>query len=59
MQLELSPDEAKLLKAQLTRRITDLDTDLIHTDKHQLQHALALDIEVLRTVEARLAKLIG
>lgn len=59
MHLELSNDEAKLLHAQLGRRITDLDNELVHTDKHQLQHALNLEIQALRAIEDRLGKLIG
>jgi hypothetical protein len=59
MTLDLSLDEARLLRTQLQRRIAELDGELVRTDKHELQHALALDIEKLRAVAARLEKLTG
>ncbi|HEY2516338.1 MAG TPA: hypothetical protein VGI39_35950 [Polyangiaceae bacterium] len=55
MKLELSTHEAALLKTELGRRIYDLDRDLVRTDKHELQHALARDIDELRGIERRLA----
>jgi hypothetical protein len=59
MTLDLSYDEARLLKVQLERRIGELDGELVRTDKHELQHALALDIDKLRAVEARLVRLLA
>jgi hypothetical protein len=55
MKLELSTHEAALLKTELGRRIQELDRDLVRTDKHELQHALARDIDELRSIEVRLA----
>lgn len=59
MHLELSADEARLLKTQLDRRIVDLDDELVHTDKHELQQALNFDVERLRAIDERLARLIA
>ncbi len=58
MRLELSMEEARFLKGQLTRHIAELDNELAHTDKHQLQRALAADVEYLTQIERRLADLI-
>lgn len=59
MHLELSADEARLLKTHLGRRIQELDGELVRTDKHELQRALDLDIEKLHAIEDRLARLLG
>jgi len=59
MNLDLSLDEARLLRTQLDRRISELDGELVRTDKHDLQHALARDIDTLRAVAARLDALLG
>lgn len=59
MHLDLSVDEARLLKTHLGRRIQELDGELVRTDKHELQRALDLDIEKLRAIEERLTRLTG
>jgi hypothetical protein len=56
MKLELTTHEAALLKVELDKRIHELDRDLIRTEKHDLAHALARDIEELRGIESRLAR---
>jgi hypothetical protein len=56
MQLDLTLQEAKLLRAQLGYRIEELDRGLVRTDQFTLQHALAREIEVLRDIEKRLAR---
>ncbi len=55
MQLELTSHEATLLKRQLTRHLETLERDLVRTDKYELQHALARDVESLHAIESRLA----
>jgi hypothetical protein len=50
MHIDLSPIEARLLLRHLEQHIQHLDTELVHTDKHQLQHSLALEIEALRAI---------
>lgn len=57
MDLELSAEEACFLREQLARHIVNLDNELVRTDQHALQHALARDVERLRHLERRLARL--
>ena len=59
MKLELSVEEAKILREQLAHRITQLDRDLVRTDQHRMQHALAKDVAHLGDIEQRLAVLLG
>ena len=42
MHLDLSTEEARLLVHQLSRRLEDLDAELVHTDKRELQRSLRL-----------------
>jgi hypothetical protein len=58
MHLDLSPDEARFLKAQLARHLAEVEDELVHTEARDLQTALATDLERLRTIEDRLAHLI-
>ncbi|APR79731.1 Hypothetical protein A7982_05078 [Minicystis rosea] len=59
MNLELSSDEARLLKAQLDVRITEMDGELVRTEKHELQVDLDRDIARLRAIDERLGRLLG
>jgi hypothetical protein len=52
--LELSTSEAQLLATHLARHLNRLDAELVRTDKYELQHALAREIEALRSVVSRL-----
>ena len=46
MQLVLTPAEGKILIRHLTHQADHLDDELVHTDKRELQRALAqLDVE--------------
>lgn len=56
--LELTTEDGKLLREQLGHRITELDRDLVRTDQHRMQHALAKDVARLCDVEQRLAALL-
>lgn len=56
MQLDLSPEEGKLLRAQLTIRIDELTQELVRTEKYELQVALDRDIERLRAIDDRLGR---
>jgi hypothetical protein len=56
MNLVLSSTEADFLAAQLQRHIESVEIELAHTEKHQLQHALAADLEGLRTILERLTR---
>jgi hypothetical protein len=55
MHLTLTHEEGRLLLRHLTRHLESLDAELVRTDKHELQHALALEIDRLRSLAARLA----
>ena len=59
MNLELSSDEAQFLRDHLRSHIEDVETELIHTDKRELQRALARDVDHLHSIERKLAALIG
>jgi hypothetical protein len=56
MKLELSPSEADFLMAQLRRHLQLMEIEAAKTEKHQLQHALALDADALRTILDRLTQ---
>jgi hypothetical protein len=58
MKLDLSVEEARFLREHLIRHIAGVDNELIHTEKRELQHALAVDAEHLLRIERRLARLI-
>ena len=56
-QLSLSQDEVELLAAHLGRHLDQVDKELIRTEKHQLQHAIALESKALEAVLLRLEAL--
>jgi hypothetical protein len=59
MTLELDRDECKMLEIALDREIQWLESELVHTDKHDLQRALATDLERVRALAARLGDAIA
>lgn len=54
MNVELSESQARLLKKHLERRVDELEKEAAHTDRHDLQHALAGDIDRLREILDRI-----
>ena len=54
LQLQLTDDEARLLASHLSWHLRQLDAELIRTDKHELQHALAVETEEIRHLVDRL-----
>jgi len=52
--LDLTVDDSKLLHEQLAYRIAQLDRDLVRTDQHRMQHALAEDVKRLGMILERL-----
>ena len=54
MNLEISPQEALLLRTHLARHVEDVQNELVRTDKVELQHALAKDLENLRALLQRI-----
>ena len=59
MMLELSKQEADFLKTQLAHHVARVEDALVHTDKHELQHLLAQDLEKLMAITERLARLVA
>jgi hypothetical protein len=54
MNLEISAQEAQLLRTHLARHLQDVEHELVRTDKAELQHAIARELENLRAVLRRL-----
>lgn len=53
MNVELSESHARFLKKHLELRIDELEKEAARTDRHDLQHALAMDIERLKEILGR------
>ena len=58
IRLELSTEDAGLLREQLGYRIADLDRDLVRTDQHRLQHELAAEVRRLVEIERRIGAML-
>lgn len=58
MKLELIGEDARFLHAQLQRRLRDIEAELVHTDKHALQVALAADVRRMQRLTNDLGHLI-
>lgn len=56
MQLDLSSTEADFLALHLRRYAEHVQIDLAHTDRKELQHALAGDLERIRAILDRLER---
>jgi hypothetical protein len=54
MKFELSSDEVDFLAAQLGRHLEQMQDELARTEKHQLQHALARDVDRMQCILNRL-----
>ena len=52
--IDLSSEEQTLLAVHLDRHLHHLDAELVRTEKHDLAHALAREIEQLRAIVRRL-----
>jgi hypothetical protein len=57
--LQLNYDEAMFLSSQLERHLSKVESELVHTDSHAMQHDLARDLDRLRVLHARLSQAIG
>jgi hypothetical protein len=53
MEIDLSPAEAAFLVANLRRHAQNVENELARTSKHELQHALARDLELLQKLVQR------
>jgi hypothetical protein len=56
--LDLTSAEALFLKEQLARHLKEIDDELIHTDKHELQREIHREEDRLRVILRRLDALI-
>jgi hypothetical protein len=54
MQIDLSIDDARFLHQHLSRHLEEMENELVHTDKRDMQRAIAADAERLRGILARL-----
>ncbi|HEX4517497.1 MAG TPA: hypothetical protein VH054_28320 [Polyangiaceae bacterium] len=54
MNLQISPQDAQLLRTHLARHLEHVENELVRTDKVELQHSLARDLENLRALLRRL-----
>ncbi len=53
--LDLSPEDVRFLADHLGRYMASLDDELVHSDKREIQHELATELERLRRLRERLA----
>ena len=58
LHLALTADEADFLSHQLKRHLGELEDELIHTDKREIQHALAGDFDRVKELEGRITTLL-
>jgi hypothetical protein len=56
--LKLSLDDARCLSAHLARHIAEVDDELVHTERRQMRHELAVDVDRLRVIQGQLARLL-
>jgi hypothetical protein len=54
MQIDLDTDDIRFLHRQLTRHLEEMENELVHTDKRDLQRLLAMDAQRLRALIARI-----
>jgi hypothetical protein len=54
MNLEISPLEAQLHRTHLRHHLAHVEQELVHTDKAELQHSLAKELENLRALLSRI-----
>ena len=54
MNLDLTPEEAKLLADHLERHIARVDHELIHTDQRQMQREIHREEQQLSAILTRL-----
>ena len=55
MQIDLSTEDARFLHQQLARHLEEMESELVHTDKRDLQREIAADTRRLRELLARFA----
>ncbi len=50
MRLDLDTDDGRFLHAQLKRRLSELEIEVVHTDDHTMHRALLADIARLEAL---------
>ena len=58
MKLDLTKDDARFLHAQVTRRLEELQTELVHSENRAFRTALTADVTKLENLAGRLAHLV-
>ncbi len=53
--LELTIEEARFLREQLSRQLAHIEDELVHTDARDMQRELAQELERLRALTNRLS----
>lgn len=56
MMLELTPDDAHFLRDQLMSHIHELQVEVAHTEKRELQQSIAADLGRLQRIAESLQK---
>jgi hypothetical protein len=54
MQIDLSIDDARFLRQQMSRHLEEMESELVHTDKREMQRAIAEDARRMRELLARI-----
>jgi hypothetical protein len=54
MTLNLTAKEAELLRVHFARHVAHVESELVHTDKFELQHALAAELAALRALSEKI-----
>lgn len=54
MQIDLSPDDARFLHQVLARHLQEMENELVHTDKREMQREIAADTRRLRELLGRI-----
>jgi hypothetical protein len=52
--VELESNDARFLYEQLMRHVETMQNELVHTDKRELQRAIALDLARLQRIAGKL-----
>jgi hypothetical protein len=59
MHIEMKKEDVEFLHAQLTRHLHEMEVELAHTDKRELQRSLAADVSRLQRIDEQLKKLLS
>jgi len=59
MDLHLEPEEAAVLAQVVANRVSELRSEVVHTDQYDLRQALKRDEVLLRALMARLQSLLS